>query len=75
MPIIESVTLIVYGWKSVEPGIMAWAFPSVAAAVHAARAMTNALDWAIVAGSPSPAPQSLDRLLAEGPVLLEGSRA
>jgi hypothetical protein len=49
----EPVTLIVYGWKSVEPGTLAWVFPSVGAALTAARAMTNAVKWAIVAGSPS----------------------
>jgi hypothetical protein len=49
----EPVTLIVFGWNSVEPGTLAWVFPSVGAALTAARAMTNAVKWAIVAGSPS----------------------
>jgi hypothetical protein len=49
----EPVTLVVYGWNSVEPGTLAWVFPSVGAALTAARAMTNAVKWAIVAGSPS----------------------
>jgi len=46
------VTLIVYGWKVVEPGTLWWVFPSVAAAVAAAHAMTNAAKWAIVKGPP-----------------------
>ncbi len=49
-PLLEQVTLVVYGWKSVEPGTLSWVFPSVTAAVAAARAMKNAVKWAIVAG-------------------------
>jgi hypothetical protein len=49
-PLFEQVTLVVYGWKNVEPGTLSWVFPSVSAAVGAARAMTNAVRWAIVAG-------------------------
>jgi hypothetical protein len=49
-PLFEQVTLVVYGWKNVEPGTLSWVFPSVSAAVAAARAMTNAVKWAIVAG-------------------------
>jgi hypothetical protein len=49
-PLLEQVTLVVYGWKSVEPGTLSWVFPSVSAAVAAARAMKNAVKWAIVAG-------------------------
>lgn len=51
MPLVESVTLIVYGWKNVQPGTLEWVFPSVAAAMHAARAMSNAVEWAVVAGN------------------------
>ncbi len=51
-PMLEQVTLIIYGWKSVEPGTLSWVFPSVGAALAAARAMTNAVKWAIVTGSP-----------------------
>ena len=47
----EDVTLIVYGWKSVEPGTLWWVFPSLNAALAAARAMRNAVKWAIVAGT------------------------
>jgi hypothetical protein len=49
-PLLEHVTLVVYGWKNVEPGTLSWVFPSVTAAVAAARCMTNAVRWAIVAG-------------------------
>ncbi len=49
-PLLEEVTLVVYGWKSVEPGTLAWVFPSLAAAVSAAHAMRNAVRWAIVRG-------------------------
>jgi hypothetical protein len=49
--IVEHVTLVVYGWQSVEPGTLWWVFPSFGAALAAARAMTNAARWAIVAGS------------------------
>ncbi len=46
----SSVTLIVYGWQSVEPGTMAWVFPDFDTAIFAARALRNAVRWAIVAG-------------------------
>ena len=49
-PLLEQVTLVVYGWQNVEPGTLSWVFPSVGAAVAAARAMKNAVRWAIVAG-------------------------
>ena len=49
-PLLDHVTLVVYGWKNVEPGTLSWVFPSVGAAVAAARAMKNAVRWAIVAG-------------------------
>jgi hypothetical protein len=78
MPIATTVTLIVYSWKSVEPGIMSWVFPSFAAAVHAAQAMTNAISWAIVAGHPFHSRMrtevDLERVRAKGQVLLEESR-
>jgi hypothetical protein len=44
------VTLVVYGWKVVEPGTLWWVFPSVTAALAAADAMANAVHWAIVQG-------------------------
>ena len=46
----DQVTLIVYGWHNVEPGTLSWVFPSYEAAMSAARAMRNAVRWAIVAG-------------------------
>jgi hypothetical protein len=80
-PLLEQVTLVVYGWKSVEPGTLSWVFPSVGAAVAAARAMTNAVRWAIVAGKrdeasdESPASvdmnEALDEARAKGAVLIE----
>ena len=81
-PLLEHVTLVVYGWKSVEPGTLSWVFPSVGAAVAAARAMTNAVRWAIVAGKrdsdasdESPASkdmnEALDEARAQGAVLIE----
>src|SRR5262245_57950742 len=42
-PLLEQVTLVVYGWHNVEPGTLSWVFPSVSAAVAAARAMKNAV--------------------------------
>lgn len=51
-PVFEPVTLIVYGWKNVDPGTLSWVFPSADAALIAARAMTNAVRWAVVAESP-----------------------
>jgi hypothetical protein len=79
---LEQVTLIVYGWNSVEPGTLSWVFPSVGAALGAARAMTNAVRWAIVAGKSdndasddSPASRDMNRALdearAKGAVLIE----
>jgi hypothetical protein len=47
----EQVTLVVYGWKNVEPGTLSWVFPSLTTALVAARTMTNASCWSIVAGS------------------------
>jgi hypothetical protein len=84
-PLFEQVTLVVYGWKNVEPGTLSWVFPSVTAAVGAARAMTNAVRWAIVAGKretvlndgadiardQAEAKRSLDEARASGAVLIE----
>lgn len=44
------VTLVVYGWHNVQPGTLAWVFPSLRAALGAARAMRNAVRWAVVQG-------------------------
>jgi hypothetical protein len=81
-PLLQHVTLVVYGWKSVEPGTLSWVFPSVGAAVAAARAMKNAVRWAIVAGRRSSeaedeaeetkdANDALDEARAKGAVLIE----
>ncbi|MGO9000057.1 MAG: hypothetical protein ACLQVI_42565 [Polyangiaceae bacterium] len=83
-PLLDQVTLVVYGWKSVEPGTLSWVFPSVTAAVSAARAMKNAVRWAIVAGrrendsdegasvdGRSTQDDALDEARANGSVLIE----
>ncbi len=53
LPTLElpSVTLVVYEWQNAEPGTLSWRFPSVEAAVHGARAIRNAVRWAVVGGS------------------------
>jgi hypothetical protein len=76
-PLLEHVTLVVYGWKNVEPGTLSWVFPSVGAAVAAARAMRNAVKWAIVAGRREVETEDdeghdpLDDARAHGAVLIE----
>ncbi len=75
-PLLEQVTLVVYGWKSVQPGTLSWVFPSVTAAVSAARAMKNAVKWAIVAGkrendADRAQDEALDEARANGAVLIE----
>lgn len=71
---IDTVILVVYGWKSVQPGTLSWVFPSVATAAHAAHAMSNAVRWAVVTGtarrSQDPA-ADLASARAAGSVLLE----
>ena len=44
------VTLVVYGWHESQPGTLAWAFPSLAAALHGVHALRNAARWLIVEG-------------------------
>lgn len=63
-----TVTLIVTGWHSVEPGPLSWAFPSVRAALDAVRKMRNAIAWSIVAGSEW---TSVEDARANGAVLIE----
>ena len=80
-PLLEQVTLVVYGWQNVEPGTLSWVFPSVGAAVAAARAMKNAVRWAIVAGrrendaedeeASAKQDDALDEARANGTVLIE----
>jgi len=64
----EAVTLFVYGWESVEPGPLSWAFPSLRAALDAVKTMRNAVEWCIVAGSEW---VSVDAARAKGAVLIE----
>lgn len=64
----EGVTLFVYGWESVEPGPLSWAFPSLRAALDAVKTMRNAVEWCIVAGSEW---VSIDAARAKGAVLIE----
>jgi hypothetical protein len=45
------VTLVIYEWESVEPGVLSWVFPNLQAALSAAAAMKNATKWAIVIGA------------------------
>jgi hypothetical protein len=65
------VTLIVYGWKVVEPGTLAWNFPSVAAALRAVQVMTNAVKWAIVRGSLKETAPDIAEARSSGQVLIE----
>ncbi len=62
------VTLFVYGWESVEPGSLSWAFPSLRAALDAVKTMRNAVEWCIVSGSEW---VSVDAARAKGAVLIE----
>jgi hypothetical protein len=64
----EGVTLFVYGWESVEPGPLSWAFPSLRAALDAVKTMRNAVEWCIVAGSEW---ATVDAARAKGAVLIE----
>ncbi len=47
----SSVTLCVFGWHNVQPGVLSWVFASLEAALHAVRAMRNAVDWVVLEGS------------------------
>jgi hypothetical protein len=67
----SAVTLIVYGWEQVEPGPLAWVFPSFAAALIAVRAMKNAVRWAIVAGRREVHDVDVEQARAHGLVLAE----
>ena len=49
-PLLEQVTLVVYGWYDSQPGTLAWVFPSVRAALRAARVLRNAVRWVVVEG-------------------------
>ena len=68
-PLLQQVTLVVYGWHNAQPGTLSWVFPSVRMAVNAAKAMRNAVRWAIVSGQG--AVDSIDEARASGSVLIE----
>jgi len=63
------VTLVVYAWHNVQPGSMSWVFPNARQAISAAKAMRNAVAWAIVRGKQTEV--ALDEARAVGDVLLE----
>lgn len=63
-----SVTLIVTGWHNVQPGPLAWAFPSMRAALDAVQKMKNAIEWSIVLGRDY---ATVDEARALGAVLIE----
>lgn len=63
----NGVTLFVYGWNEVEPGPLSWEFPSLNAALHAAKTMRNATEWCIAEGRES----SVDAARAKGAILYE----
>ena len=68
----EQVTLVVYGWSSVEPGTLSWTFPSLRAALDAAHTMTNATQWAVVTGAKARGKAvDVDAARAAGEVLME----
>jgi hypothetical protein len=70
-PLLENVTLVIYGWRSVHPGTLAWVFPSVAAALAAVKVMRNAVGWAIVQGQRALTTLNLDEERKRGAVLVE----
>ncbi len=64
----QGVTLFVYGWHSVEPGPLSWAFPNLKAALDAVRTMRNAVQWCICSGGDWP---DVDAARQSGAVLIE----
>ena len=71
----RQVTLVVYEWEGVEPGIWAWVFPSLDAARSAAAAMKNASKWAILVGARAERfdLENVDLERASGQVLAEAA--
>jgi hypothetical protein len=68
----SGVTLVIYGWYDSQPGTLAWAFPSMRAALHAVRAMRNAIRWLILEGkSALDGEVDIDALRRAGRVLAE----
>jgi len=70
-PILAQVTLVVYGWQGNQPGTLSWVFPSVGAAMRAARALKNAVSWLIVPGRRDTAELDLDEVKRYALVLAE----
>jgi hypothetical protein len=66
----SGVTLVIYGWYDSQPGTLAWVFPSLRAALHAVRAMRNAIRWLIVEGK-NALEVDVDALRRAGRVLVE----
>lgn len=69
--LLGEVTLIVYAWHNVQPGVLSWIFPTVRAALSAAYAMRNAVHWAIVRGRAHA--EDLDIARLTGDVLIENT--
>jgi hypothetical protein len=71
----DEVVLVVYGWRDVEPGPLAWPFRDRQAAEGAIHAMPNASKWMILAGPGAfaniDAPVDVARVRKTGGVLLE----
>ena len=67
----DPVTLVVYGWNGNEPGTLSWVFPSVDAAVRAARALRNAVRWLVFAGTRAAAKRDVDEIRRSEHVLVE----
>jgi hypothetical protein len=65
------VTLVVYAWHNVQPGVLSWIFPTARAALSAAYAMRNAVHWAIVRGRAHA--EDLDIARLTGDVLIENT--
>lgn len=62
-----TVTLHVYGWHNVQPGPLAWTFPTLRAALSAVRTMKNAVQWSIVAGRDL----TIEEARSSGAILIE----
>jgi len=63
-----NVTLFVYGWESVAPGPLSWAFPNLRAALDAVYKMRNAVAWCICAGTQW---SDVDSARAMGAIIVE----
>ncbi|MBX3233066.1 MAG: hypothetical protein KIT84_12925 [Labilithrix sp.] len=51
VPAVREVTLFVYGWSQVEPGLLSWTFQDLRSALDAVQRMKNAIAWCIVQGT------------------------